>query len=439
LAETVFARPLAQADVSTHYCPGCTHGLIHRLVAEVIDELGVRERTVGIAPVGCAVLAYKYFNTDFHEASHGRAPAVATGIKRARPDLIVFSYQGDGDLASIGMAEIVHCANRGEKVTVVFVNNAIYGMTGGQMAPTTMPGQVATTCQLGRDVDLAGHPIRIAELISTLRTPAFVGGGACQGDAAPRLHLPGRGEVLLAGRDPLHLPYQLGYPAGRVDQLAGEEHAALLPGRGLQNSRWRQPRTAAPDGLREESMQSDVVMAGFGGQGILLIGKMLAYAGMHEGKEVSWLPSYGPEMRGGTCNCTVVISDTPVGSPVIRSPRAVLAMNLPSLEKFEPDIRSGGLLLINSSLIDRGTERDDLTVIEVPANEMATELGNPRGANMVALGAYLGATDAVSLEEIEKVIRETFAAKPAVIEVNIEALHKGYELGAAAKDTTAEA
>jgi len=174
LAETVFARPLAQADVSTHYCPGCTHGLIHRLVAEVIDELEIRERTVGIAPVGCSVLAYDYFTTDFHEASHGRAPAVATGIKRARPDLIVFSYQGDGDLASIGMAEIVHCANRGEKVTVVFVNNAIYGMTGGQMAPTTMPGQVATTCQLGRDVNLAGYPIRVAELISTLRTPAFV-------------------------------------------------------------------------------------------------------------------------------------------------------------------------------------------------------------------------------------------------------------------------
>jgi len=174
LAETVFARPLAQADVSTHYCPGCTHGVIHRLVAEVIDELGVRERTVGIAPVGCSVLAYNYFNVDFHEASHGRAPAVATGIKRARPDLIVFSYQGDGDLASIGMAEIVHCANRGEKVTVVFVNNAIYGMTGGQMAPTTMPGQVATTCQLGRDVEQSGHPIRVAELISTLRTPAFV-------------------------------------------------------------------------------------------------------------------------------------------------------------------------------------------------------------------------------------------------------------------------
>ena len=184
-------------------------------------------------------------------------------------------------------------------------------------------------------------------------------------------------------------------------------------------------------------MQNEVIMAGFGGQGVLLIGKMLAYAGMHEGKEVSWLPSYGPEMRGGTANCTVVISDRPVGSPVIRSPRAVVAMNLPSLEKFEPDIRPGGLLLINSSLIDRGTERDDLTVIMVPANEMATELGNPRGANMVALGAYLGATKAVGLEQIEEVIRETFAAKPAVIEVNIEALHKGYELGAAATDSEA--
>jgi 2-oxoglutarate ferredoxin oxidoreductase subunit beta len=174
MAETVFARPEALADVNTHYCPGCTHGVIHRLVAEVLDELGVRARTVGIAPVGCSVLAYNYFNTDFQEAAHGRAPAVATGVKRARPDLIVFAYQGDGDLASIGMAEIIHCANRGEKVTVVFVNNAIYGMTGGQMAPTTMPGQVATTCQLGRDVEQAGHPIRIAELISTLRTPAFV-------------------------------------------------------------------------------------------------------------------------------------------------------------------------------------------------------------------------------------------------------------------------
>ncbi|MCP4899584.1 MAG: 2-oxoacid:ferredoxin oxidoreductase subunit gamma [bacterium] len=176
-------------------------------------------------------------------------------------------------------------------------------------------------------------------------------------------------------------------------------------------------------------MQNDVVMAGFGGQGILLIGKMLAYAGMGEGKEVSWLPSYGPEMRGGTCNCTVVISDRPVGSPVIQSPRAVVAMNLPSLDKFEPNLKSGGLCLINSSLIERGAERDDVTALLVPANEISNELGNPRGANMVALGAYVGATEAVSLDSLEGVVRETFAAKPKVIDVNIEALKRGYAIG----------
>ncbi len=174
MRETVFARPAALSSAVTHYCPGCTHGVVHRIVAEAIDELRVAARTIGVAPVGCSVLAFNYFNLDFQEASHGRAPAVATGLKRAHPDRIVFAYQGDGDLASIGMAEIVHCANRGEKVTIIFVNNAIYGMTGGQMAPTTLPGQITTTCTLGRDVNLAGYPLRVAELLSTLRTPAFV-------------------------------------------------------------------------------------------------------------------------------------------------------------------------------------------------------------------------------------------------------------------------
>jgi len=186
-------------------------------------------------------------------------------------------------------------------------------------------------------------------------------------------------------------------------------------------------------------MQNDVIMAGFGGQGVLLIGKMLAYAGMEEGKEVSWLPSYGPEMRGGTANCTVVISDRPVGSPVIQHPRAVVAMNLPSLEKFEPELRSGGLLLINTSLINRGAERSDLKVIEVAANEVAQELGNPRGANMVALGAYVGATGAVSLEQVEKIVHKTFASKPKLVDVNLEALRRGFEIGREAAGDAAPA
>ena len=169
-----FQRPEALSKTVTHYCPGCTHGVIHRLVAEVIDELGIRGKTVGIAPVGCAVLAYNYFDFDFQEAAHGRAPAMATGIKRVRPDLTVFTYQGDGDLASIGMGEIIHAANRGEKFTTIFVNNAVYGMTGGQMAPTTMPGQRTTTSPMGRDTDEVGMPVKVAELIAALQTPAYV-------------------------------------------------------------------------------------------------------------------------------------------------------------------------------------------------------------------------------------------------------------------------
>jgi len=164
----VFEKSKVLTDVNTHYCPGCTHGIIHRLIAESIEELNLQERTIGVAPVGCAVFAYNYFNCDMQQASHGRAPAVATGIKRALPDSIVFTYQGDGDLPSIGTAEIVHAAARGEKFTVIFVNNAIYGMTGGQMAPTTLPGQVTTTSPYGRDVAHCGYPVKISEMLSTL-------------------------------------------------------------------------------------------------------------------------------------------------------------------------------------------------------------------------------------------------------------------------------
>ena len=169
-----FSPPTALSAAHTHYCPGCTHGIVHRLVAEAIDDLGIQDRTVGIAPVGCAVLAYNYFDCDFQEAAHGRAPAMATGIKRVRPDLMVFTYQGDGDLASIGMGEIIHAANRGEKFTTIFINNAIYGMTGGQMAPTTMPGQRATTAPMGRNTEETGMPLRMANLLGELVTPGYI-------------------------------------------------------------------------------------------------------------------------------------------------------------------------------------------------------------------------------------------------------------------------
>ena len=170
----VASRPHALLDVPTHYCPGCTHGIIHRLVAEAIDKLGIEGSTIGVAPVGCAVLAYDYFACDMVEAAHGRAPAVATGLKRANPENIVFTYQGDGDLASIGTAETVHAATRNENITIIFVNNAIYGMTGGQMAPTSLPGQVTQTSPYGRDVKHCGYPVRICEMLSELEGPEYL-------------------------------------------------------------------------------------------------------------------------------------------------------------------------------------------------------------------------------------------------------------------------
>jgi 2-oxoglutarate ferredoxin oxidoreductase subunit beta len=172
--QVVYQRPDALTPAVTHYCPGCTHGVIQRLVAEVLDELEIRDKTIGVASVGCSVFAYNYFNTDFAQAPHGRAPAMATGIKRVHPNSVVFTYQGDGDLASIGIAEIIHAAARGENITVIFVNNAVYGMTGGQMAPTTLPGMRTTSSTLGRNVATMGYPLRVAELLANLEGVSYV-------------------------------------------------------------------------------------------------------------------------------------------------------------------------------------------------------------------------------------------------------------------------
>jgi 2-oxoglutarate ferredoxin oxidoreductase subunit beta len=172
--ETVYKRPVTFTQTTTHYCPGCTHGVAHRLVAEVMEEMNLQEKTIGVASVGCSVFAYNYFDCDFVEAAHGRAPAMATGIKRVLPDRIVFTYQGDGDLASIGMAEIIHAAARGENITAIFINNANFGMTGGQMAPTTLPGQITTSTPTGRDIEQTGFPIRTAEMLATLDGAGYI-------------------------------------------------------------------------------------------------------------------------------------------------------------------------------------------------------------------------------------------------------------------------
>ena len=224
--------------MSTHYCPGCTHGIAHRLVAEVIDEMGLREKTIGVASVGCSVFAYNYFNFDWVQAPHGRAPAMATGVKRVLPDRIVMTYQGDGDMASIGMGEIVHAAARGENITVIFINNANYGMTGGQMAPTTLPGQKTTSSPDGRDVETMGYPIRAAELLATLDGASYVVRRSLHDPKNIRLAKKAirmafeaqvRGLGLFDGGAALHLPDQLGHDPPGFAGLAGGEDDALLP------------------------------------------------------------------------------------------------------------------------------------------------------------------------------------------------------------------
>ena len=370
----LFEKTKLLPDKQFHYCPGCNHGIIHRLVAEVIDEMKLDGKVIGVAPVGCSVFAYDYFNCDMYEAAHGRAPAVATGIKRSvGKDTLVFTYQGDGDLASIGTAEIVHAAHRGEKITTIFVNNAIYGMTGGQMAPTTLIGQKATTCPAGRSEEWSGLPIKMCEMLAAVPSSYYIERVAVNNTAniakakkaiakAFRLQMEGKGFTMI-------------------------EVLSTCP------TNWG-----------------------------------LSPACMLDGKHVSWLPSYGPEMRGGTANCSVIVSDDPVASPLVDKADVIVAMNRPSLDKFEEHVKPGGVLVINSSIIDRKAVRDDITVVYCDANGIAESIGNPKGANVAILGATLAKAPVTSVESMMEAIRIELGEKKArFLEGNKKALLAGME------------
>jgi 2-oxoisovalerate ferredoxin oxidoreductase beta subunit len=446
----------------THYCPGCGHGVLHKLIAEAIEDLGIQDRTILVSPVGCSVFAYYYLDIGNVQASHGRAPAVATGIKRARPGSIVLSYQGDGDLAAIGGNEILHAANRGENITVFFVNNGIYGMTGGQMAPTTPVGEKTTTSPYGRTLINEGYPMRICELLSALEAPAYIERVALT-DAkntmkvrkavrrALQCQIEGRGfslvEVLstcptgwkVSPEEAIHwvekhlLPLfplklykerkgngaqpQETAAANReqkpVPQPAGEEAAPAESARGA----------VARGAIDDVSMK----ISGFGGQGILFAGIALAEAGMNEGLQVSWIPSYGPEMRGGTAHCHVRMSRHTIASPLINRPTTVIAFNEPSVEKFGNELLPGGLLMVNSSMVTSRLNRADIRIVEVPVTDTAREVGNPKVANMVMLGAYLQVTGAVEDESVLSSLAE-HGLRADLVELNAKALKAGRNL-----------
>jgi 2-oxoisovalerate ferredoxin oxidoreductase beta subunit len=424
----------------THFCPGCGHGIVHKMLARAIDELGIQDKTILVGPVGCSVFTYYYFDVGNVQAAHGRAPAVATAMKRSRPESIVIGYQGDGDLSAIGAAEILHAANRGENITVIFVNNAIYSMTGGQIAPTTLIGQKSTTTPNGRNAATEGYPMHVSELLATLQGPVYierVGLGdnkqIAQANRAVRRgvenQVKGLGfsliEVLAPCptiwkmsavdaqhwvRDVMEKTYSLGVFCDRTKggrerrQLERAPSLDAIPGLlGLADEELPEERAA----LSEQTAAIDlhVRVAGFGGQGVLLLGEVLAEAGLDAGLEVSWLPSYGPEMRSGTSNCHVRLSNQTIDSPLVTAPSILAAMNEPSLRKFDKSVRPGGWVIYNGEEFPADCVREDVQVVALPFTQVAHELGDARIANMVMLGVLLEIAKGLPQASIDVALR----------------------------------
>ncbi len=451
---TEFRRKGSNAQVS-HYCPGCGHGIVHKLVAEAISDLGVQDRTVFLSPVGCSVFGYYYFDTGNIQCAHGRAPAVGTGVRRSHQDSIVISYQGDGDLAGIGTAEIVHAANRGENMTVIFVNNAIYGMTGGQMAPTTTIDQKTATTPLGRDYARDGMPIRMSEMLSQLEAPAYIERVSLADPGrirkarraikkAVQNQVEGKGFSMVEVLSQCPVGWKMSAP--EATQWIRETMEEVFPPGVYKDRSESLPKTepiprASDDELlellgisrEEREIQPQPVahdqlvrIAGFGGQGVMSAGVLLANCAIESGINATWLPSYGPEMRGGTANASVVISNEPIGSPVVTEPNVLIAMNLPSLDGFEDTVMPGGLVIANSSMIPRGLLRDDIRAYLVPATDMAKDAGFIKGANVILLTIYLAASNAINVETLRQMMPRSLKRKSAT-DINLKMIELGLE------------
>jgi 2-oxoisovalerate ferredoxin oxidoreductase beta subunit len=464
-AKSFYERYERKEDLQhqTHFCPGCGHGMVHKMLARAIDELGIQDKTILIAPVGCSVFTYYYFDVGNIQAAHGRAPAVATGAKRSRPESIVIGYQGDGDLSAIGSAEILHAANRGENITVIFVNNAIYSMTGGQAAPTTLLGQKSTTTPNGRKAATEGYPLHMSELLATLEAPVYierVGLGdnkqIAQATRAIRRAVEnqarGLGFSMVEVLSPCPTIWKMPpveaqhwvrdvmektFPLGVFQDRTKEAQPRQLPegGPALEEI----PRILGVDteGLPEgnahamkegaEDLDLRVRVAGFGGQGVLLLGEVLAEAGLDAGLEVSWLPSYGPEIRSGTSNCHVRLARQTIDSPLVTRPNVLVAMNEPSLRKFHASVAPGGWILYNGETFPEDCEREDVQVMARSFTHVADELGDPRACNMVMLGVLLEITGVLPEASIDAALRRLLK-NPKWVELDERALARGREL-----------
>jgi len=444
---------------STHYCPGCGHGLIHKYIAEAIDELGVQGRTVAVSPVGCAVFMYYYLDVGNTQAPHGRAPAVALGHKVANPNSIVISYQGDGDLAAIGLAEIIQATQLGLPMTFIFVNNAIYGMTGGQLAPTTLMQQRTTTSPTGRN-RLMGEPMKMAETIGQLDGPIYVERCALFDNKqrtrakkavkkALRLQIENKGLafVEILSECPTHLKLT----TAEAEQWVKENMVPVFPlgvKKDLEPEPWFD--------LGEPSFDSDEVIkviggttdqpqrfgkgfpkhihdrdiavkfAGAGGDGAQTIAMLTTRTAINEGWDSTHIPSYGPESRGGTSYADVHVATDEVLSPACPEPHILVAFNPPSLEKFGPTVQKGGTIIYDNSVITKLPKLDNrVRLVGVPCAQIATDLGKPMVKNVVALGALQAATQIFPRESFLTTMRHALKERCALLAINEEAFAWG--------------
>ncbi|MBL0312292.1 MAG: 2-oxoacid:acceptor oxidoreductase family protein [Holophagaceae bacterium] len=448
---------------STHYCPGCGHGLVHRDLAESIEALGIQDRTVLVSPVGCSVFAYYYFDVGNTQAAHGRAPAVAIGHKRANPNSIVISYQGDGDLASIGLAETISTAQMGIPITVIFINNAIYGMTGGQLAPTTLMGQKTTTSPEGRTKAM-GMPLRMAELIAQLDGPVYVERVALYDakhrikakkaiEKALRIQAEGRGYAFIEvlSECPTHLKmnpeeteawvkecmepiFPLGvkkdevvepwWDAAQTPNFEPEKVLALVGA-----SQEAPTRHAKGFPLHLGGHDISFKLAGSGGDGAQTAALLLARTAINEGFDATNIPSYGPESRGGTSYADVHIAEHEVLNPGAPDPHVLVAFNAPSLTKFAPTVREGGVIIYDSTVVEDLSSLPPLAsgvkMVGVPLTQLALGLERPMVKNIVALGAIQAVTQLFPPETFLSTIRMVLKDKPALLPLNEAAFAAG--------------
>lgn len=444
------------ATRSSHYCAGCGHGILHKLITEALVDLGLQDRTVVVSSIGCSVFGYYYWDVGNIGAAHGRAPAVGTAVSRTIPNAVVLSYQGDGDLAAIGFNCAIQAANRGEHMTTFMVNNCTYGMTGGQMSPTSLVGQRTLTSPLGRDALSEGYPLKVAELVNQLRAPVYI--ARCSVADTKRilqtrkivrraleLQRDGRGFVYVEvlspcptamGMDSLEAAqfvteqiekdFPLGVFRDTIEPASPPPPAAkplTVPELFAKNSEREFPAPQPDASFTEKRM----IFAGSGGQGVLVLGLCVIEAGANAHRFVTWYPIYGPEQRGGFVSCSLVVGGQPVGAPNVEHPDVLVCLTRPMLERLLPTVKPGGLVLCDSLILDSDAPmRKDVRMIAIPATELSAANGSTRAANTVMLAALLY-TNASGLPEeaMRQACDSALRKKPRLVALNNKIFEAG--------------